>query len=92
MWLILTALPGNLDIPLSETHSASILGSQGSNFPSVESELQLYCSHLSLEYKDSQPKGRVTGRNETGSNIQQNLEMAGDLGALRGPLLAECGA
>lgn len=91
MWLILTAPPGNLDIPLSETHSAYILGSQGSNFPSMESELHFYCSYLSPEYKDSQAKGRVMERNETGSNVQ-NLEMTDDLGALRGPLLAECGA
>lgn len=72
MWLILTkALPGNLDIPLSETYSASILGSQGNNFPSVESELHFNCSYLSLESKDSQPKGRVKEKNETGSSTAE---------------------
>lgn len=71
MWLILAALPGNLDIPLSETYSASILGSQGSDFPSVQSELHFSCSYLSLESKNSQPKGRVMERNETGSSTSE---------------------
>lgn len=55
------------------------------------SELYFHCSNLSLEYKDSQLKGRVMERKETGSNVQQDLEMTDELGAFWDPPLAECG-